>query len=132
MKPVFDFLLKLCILSLILWTVIWGFVPGGVDLCAVFLAWVFVVLNSLSGYLLFEYAFDRESVAFTRIVFGGLVLRLLLLMILVALVIARSFVAVYEFVLSFFAFYCIYVVIEIFGYQKKNKQKKKLHESGDR
>ncbi len=127
MKPLFDFLIKLCILSVILWAVIyWGIAPGSIDLQAVFLAWVMVVVNALAGYLLFDYALERESIVFTRVVFGGLVIRLFLLMVLVALIIARDLVAVYDFVLSFFAFYCIYVIVEILGYQKKNKQKKNV------
>ncbi|ACD91510.1 conserved hypothetical protein [Chlorobium limicola DSM 245] len=127
MKPLFDFLIKLCILSVILWAVIyWGIAPGSIDLQAVFVAWVMVVANTLAGYLLFEYAIDRESSVFTTVVFGGLALRLLLLMALVALILIRNFVAVYDFVLSFFAFYCIYVIVEILGYQKKNKQKKNV------
>lgn len=127
MKPLFDFLIKLCILSVILWAVIyWGIAPGSIDLQAVFLAWVMVVVNALAGYLLFDYALERESIVFTRVVFGGLVIRLFLLMVLVALIIAGDLVAVYDFVLSFFAFYCIYVIVEILGYQKKNKQKKNV------
>ncbi|MBM3163472.1 MAG: hypothetical protein FJZ79_09235 [Chlorobi bacterium] len=127
MKPIFDFLIKLCILSVVLWAVILlGLAPGSVDLHAVFFAWAMVVANALGGYLLFEYAFDRESSVFTKVVFGGLAARLLLLMILVAVVMALKLVAVYDFVLSFFAFYCIYVIVEILGYQKKNKQKKNV------
>jgi hypothetical protein len=125
MKPLFDFLLKLCILSVILWGVIaYGLAPGSVDLSSVFIAWVMIVTNTLAGYLLFEYAFDRESQVFTRVVFGGLVIRLLVLMVLVALVILRDLAVINDFVLSFFAFYCIYVIVEILGYQRKNKQKK--------
>jgi len=55
-----------------------------------------------------------------------------MLMVLVAVVIIRNFAVVNDFVFSFFAFYCIYVIVEILGYQKKNKQKKKLHETGKR
>ncbi|ABB24941.1 hypothetical protein [Pelodictyon luteolum] len=125
MKPLFDFLLKLCILSVILWGVIaYGLAPGSVDLRSVFIAWVMIVTNTLAGYLLFEYAFDRESQVFTKVVFGGLVVRLLVLMVLVALVILRDLAVINDFVLSFFAFYCIYVIVEILGYQRKNKQKK--------
>lgn len=92
-------------MSVILWAVIyWGIAPGSIDLHAVFLAWIMVVVNALAGYMLFEYAFDRESIVFTKDVFGGLALRLLLLMALVALIIARDFVAVYDFVLRFFCF----------------------------
>ncbi len=101
-----------------------GLEPGSVDIHSVFLAWIMVVANALIGYVLFEYAVDKESAVFTKFVFGGLAVRMLLLMLLIAVVIVRSMVVVNDFVLSFFAFYCIYVIVEILGYQKKNKQKK--------
>jgi hypothetical protein len=125
MKPLFDFLVKLCILSVVLWVVIFtGLKPGSFDVHSVFLAWILVVVNALTGYLLFEYAVDKESPVFTKVVFGGLTVRMLVLMLFIALLIIRHMVAVNDFVISFFAFYCIYVIVEILGYQKKNKQKK--------
>lgn len=125
MKPLFDFLLKLCILSGILWGVIlFGPVSGSVHYSAVFLSWVMVVINAVAGYLLFEYAFEKESSVFTKVVFGGLVVRMLILMMAVAVVLVGKIVDTNDFVYSLFAFYCIYVIIEILGYQKKNKQKK--------
>ncbi|MEI6756290.1 MAG: hypothetical protein FDX18_09910 [Chlorobium sp.] len=125
MKPLFDFLLKLCILSVILWTVIFTVLGhGSVDYRSVFYAWVMVAANAVTGYLLFDYAFDKEQRVFTKVVFGGLVIRMLLLMVLIAVVIVRDLAVINDFVLSFFAFYCIYVIVEILGYQKKNKQKK--------
>jgi hypothetical protein len=125
MKPLFEFFIKLCILSVILWGVIfWGFGSGGVDFPSLFLAWVMVIANTVAGYLLFEYAFDKESAVFTKVVFGGLTVRLLLLMVLIAIIIIRNLAVINDFVFSFFAFYCIYVIVEILGYQKKNKQKK--------
>ncbi len=127
MKPLFDFLVKLCILSVILWGVtFWGAGQYSIDLGAVFTAWILVVLNSLGGYLLFEYAYDKDQSTFTKVVFGGVTLRLLVLMVLVAMIIVRQMVAVDDFVLSLFAFYLIYMILEILGYQKKNKQKKKV------
>ncbi len=127
MKPLFDFLLKLCILSVILWGVtFWGASQYGADLGAVFTAWIIVVLNSLVGYLLFEYAYDKDQATFTKIVFGGVTLRLFVLMVLVAVIIVQRHVAVGDFVISLFDDYCIYMIIEILGYQKKNKQKKKV------
>jgi len=127
MKPLFDFLLKLCILSVILWGVtFWSVGQYGIDIGAVFTAWIMVVINSLAGYLLFEYAYDKDQPTFTKLVFGGVTLRLLVLMVLVAVIIVQRLVAVDDFVISFFAFYCIYMILEILGYQKKNKQKKKV------
>lgn len=127
MKPLFDFLLKIFILSVILWgAVFWGAAEYGVDLRSVFVAWLLIAANTLVGYLLFEYAFDKPQAVYTKIVLGGVTLRLLVLMVLVAVVIVQRLVAVNDFVLSLFAFYCIYVIIEILGYQKKNKQKKKV------
>ncbi len=126
MKPLFEFFIKLCILSVILWGIIFAELnPGSVDYHSVFLAWIMVVSNTVAGYLLFDYALDKESAVFTKFVFGGLTLRLLVLMVLVAVIILRHMVVINDFVFSFFAFYCIYVIVEILGYQKKNKQKKK-------
>ncbi len=125
MKPVFEFFIKLCILSVILWGVIFSaFGSGSVDVHSLFIAWAMVVANTVAGYLLFDYALDKESTLFTKVVFGGLTIRLLVLMVLVFVVIIRNLVDRHDFVLSFFAFYCIYVIVEILGYQKKNKQKK--------
>ncbi|MFZ4523990.1 MAG: hypothetical protein ACOYOE_00200 [Chlorobium sp.] len=125
MKPLFEFFIKLCILSVILWAIVFfGLDPGATDLHSVFLAWIMVVSNTVIGYLLFEYALDKESQVFTKVVFGGLMVRLLLLMVLIAVVLVRQLAVINDFVFSFFAFYCIYVIIEILGYQKKNKQKK--------
>jgi len=126
MKPLFEFFIKLCILSVILWGVIFlSLDPGSIDYHSVFLAWIMVVANAVAGYLLFDYALDKESSVFTKFVFGGLTIRLLLMMVLVAVIIIRHLAVVNDFVFSFFAFYCIYVIVEILGYQKKNKQKKK-------
>jgi hypothetical protein len=125
MKPLFEFFIKLCILSVILWGVIfWGLGSDSVDIPSLFLAWIMVIANTVAGYLLFEYAFDKESSVFTKVVFGGLTVRLLLLMVLIAVIIIRNLAVINDFVFSFFAFYCIYVIVEILGYQKKNKQKK--------
>jgi hypothetical protein len=125
MKPLFEFFIKLCILSVILWGVIFSALgSASVDYRSLFLAWIMVVSNTVAGYLLFEYAFDKESAVFTKVVFGGLTVRLLLLMVLIAVIIIRNMAVINDFVFSFFAFYCIYVIAEILGYQKKNKQKK--------
>jgi len=125
MKPLFEFFIKLCILSVILWAVVFfALDSGATDRYSVFLAWIMVVTNTVAGYLLFEYALDKESVVFTKVVFGGLMVRLLLLMVLIAVVLIRQLAVINDFVFSFFAFYCIYVIVEILGYQKKNKQKK--------
>ncbi len=125
MKPVFEFFIKLCILSVVLWAVIlFVLEPASVDMFSVFLAWIMVVVNAGAGYLLFDYAIDKETAVFTKVVFGGLAVRLLLMMVLLFLVIFKYPEHKFDFVLSFFAFYCIYVIVEILGYQKKNKQKK--------
>ncbi len=127
MKPLFDFVLKILILSVILWGVIfWSASEYDIDLGSIFVAWILITANSLVGYLLFEYAFDKPQAVFTKVVFGGLALRLLVLMVLIAVIILQDFVVINDFVFSFFAFYCIYVIIEILGYQKKNKQKKRV------
>ncbi len=125
MKPLFEFFIKLLILSIIIWGLVYsGLEPGRVDYRSVFIAWAMVVSNTVAGYLLFEFAIDKSSSEFTKFVFGGLTVRLLLMMVLIALVLIRNLVVINDFVFSFFAFYCIYAIVEILGYQKKNKQKK--------
>jgi hypothetical protein len=125
MKPLFDFLVKLIILSVILWGVVyWGASGYRIDLVSVFVAWLMVFLNSLIGYLLFEYAFEKESKIFTLVVFGGVGLRLLVVMALVLIINLLGMVKSIDFVVSFISFYCIYLVVEILAYQKKNSMKK--------
>ncbi|AOS84872.1 hypothetical protein BIU88_12485 [Chlorobaculum limnaeum] len=126
MKALFDFLVKLIILSGILWGVVyWGASNYPIDIGSVFVAWLMVVLNSLTGYLLFEYGFDKESKVFTLVVFGGVALRLLIVMVLVLVINLLGMVKSIDFVVSFISFYCIYLVLEILAYQKKNQLKKK-------
>jgi hypothetical protein len=125
MKALFDFLVKLIILSVILWGVVyWGASNYQIDISSVFVAWLVVVLNSLTGYLLFEYGFDKESKIFTLVVFGGVALRLLIVMALVLVINLLGMVKSIDFVVSFISFYCIYLVLEILAYQKKNQLKK--------
>jgi hypothetical protein len=125
MKALFDFLVKLFILSVILWGVVyWGASNYQIDMGSVFVAWLMVVLNSLTGYLLFEYGFDKESKVFTLVVFGGVALRLLIVMALVLVINLLGMVKSIDFVVSFISFYCIYLVLEILAYQKKNQLKK--------
>jgi len=125
MKPLFDFFIKLFILSLVLWsTVYFAIDKASTDYYSLFLAWLMVVSNTVAGYLLFDYALDKDSSSFAKIVFGGLAIRMLLMMIAIALVIMNDLAVINDFVFSFFAFYAIYVIVEILGYQKKNKQKK--------
>ena len=131
MKPVFDFLLKLFILSVILWGVIyWGYTRFPIDLASVFTAWLMVALNTLAGYLFFEYAFDKESRIFTLVVFGGVALRLLVIMAIVLVINLLHMVKSIDFVVSFISFYCIYLIVEILGYQKKNQLKKNAARNG--
>jgi hypothetical protein len=125
MKALFDFLVKLFILSVILWGVVyWGASNYQIDIASVFVAWLMVIINSLTGYLLFEYGFDKESKVFTVVVFGGVALRLLVVMALVLIINLLGMVKSIDFVVSFISFYCIYLVLEILAYQKKNQLKK--------
>lgn len=131
MKALFDFLVKLFILSVILWGVVyWGASNYQIDIASVFVAWLMVIINSLTGYLLFEYGFDKESKVFTVVVFGGVALRLLVVMALVLIINLLGMVKSIDFVVSFISFYCIYLVLEILAYQKKNQLKKNAARNG--
>lgn len=125
MKTLFDFFVKLLILSIVLWVAAFiGLDRTQVDVPSVFLAWLLVVVNTVAGYWLFDYAIDKDSQVFTKTVFGGLAVRMLLMMVVVALVIIKDLAVISDFVYSFFAFYVSYMTLEILGYQNKNKQKK--------
>ncbi|HWQ27301.1 MAG TPA: hypothetical protein VN367_11065 [Chlorobaculum sp.] len=118
-------------MSLVLWGVIyWGYNRFPIDLASVFTAWLMVALNTLVGYLFFEYAFDKESRIFTLVVFGGVALRLLVIMAVVLVINLLHMVKSIDFVVSFISFYCIYLVVEILGYQKKNQLKKNAARNG--
>ncbi|MEI8032406.1 MAG: hypothetical protein WCH05_03570 [Chlorobiaceae bacterium] len=114
-------------MTVILWAGILlfsGIQVGGENFRPVLFAWIMVATNTLAGYLIFEYAFDKAPRIFTLSVFGGLTARLLVLMALVFVIIYRDPKGSNVFVISLFAFYCIYLIVEVLGYQKKNKQKK--------
>lgn len=125
MKPLFDFLLKMCIFSLIFWSAL--IISGYSDsphLGSIALAWGLMTVNAVLGYAAFEYAYGKDSTAFFTMVFGGMGLRLLVLMTVVALLIRFEAVALQEFGLTLFLCYFCITPIEVLGYVRKNSYEK--------
>lgn len=133
MKPLFDFLIKMLIFSLTLWSAIYfliGFESEEV-IKAVFYAWLIMAVNTLVGYLVFEKVYGSDNTTFNLFVLGGLGLRLMLIMVLVAFIVLMEWLLVKEFLLSMFVFYVVYVILEILGYQKKNQFEKKIFQTNE-
>lgn len=121
------------IFSLTLWTAIYfGIGFESVKLTqAIFYAWLIMAANSLVGYLMFEKAYGEESKTFNLYVLGGLGLRLMIIMMIVAFILVNDLLLTREFLLSMFVFYVAYVVLEILGYQKKNQFEKKIQQTNE-
>ncbi|NTW48276.1 MAG: hypothetical protein HGB19_00810 [Chlorobiales bacterium] len=122
------------IFSLTLWVAIY-FVIGfssPATTAAIFFAWLIMGLNSLAGYVIFDRAYGKNIGKFNVYVMGGLGVRLLISLLVVALVILKEWLPFKPFVFSLFAFYTVFVILEIMGYLKKNqfeKQREKTNES---
>ena len=124
MRPLFDFLLKMFIFSLTLWGAIYFWLSPQVNTEPIFYAWLLMAVNTLVGYLIFENAYGDDAGTFNMYVFGGFGVRLLAVMVIVAIVLINDLLPIKEFLLSMFAFYVVYVILEIIGYQKKNQYEK--------
>ncbi|NTV45822.1 MAG: hypothetical protein HGB11_04725 [Chlorobiales bacterium] len=122
------------IFSLTLWVAIYyviGF-SSPTTTAAIFWAWLIMALNTLAGYLIFDRSYGKAIGKFNVHVMGGLAIRLLISLLVVAVIIIKDWLPFKPFVFSLFAFYTVYVILEIMGYLKKNqfeKQRQKTNES---
>lgn len=82
---------------------------------------IFSTLNFLLGVLSFHFGFEKSDKIFLIIVFGGLVIRLFLMLILIVIALEFLFVRLNSFIFTTFIFYFYYLIVEIFILnQKKN------------
>ncbi len=78
-------------------------------------------LNFLLGFLSIHFGFEKSDKIFLIIVFGGLVIRLFLVLILIVVALEFLFVRLNSFIFTTFIFYFYYLIVEIFILnQKKN------------
>jgi hypothetical protein len=82
---------------------------------------IFSTLNFFLGVLSIHFGFEKSDKIFLIIVFGGLVVRLFLMLILIVIALKFLFVRLNSFIFTTFIFYFFYLIVEIFILnQKKN------------
>jgi hypothetical protein len=86
-----------------------------------FYGFVFSTFNFVIGVLSIHFGFEKSDKIFLIIVFGGLVVRLFLMLILIVIALKFLFVRLNSFIFTTFIFYFYYLIVEIFILnQKKN------------
>lgn len=82
---------------------------------------IFSTLNFLLGVYSIHFGFEKSDKIFLIVVFGGLVVRLILMLILIVIALKFLFVRLNSFIFTTFIFYFYYLIVEIFILnQKKN------------
>lgn len=82
---------------------------------------IFSTLNFILGVLAIHFGFEKSDKIFLIVVFGGLVVRLILMLILIVIALKFLFVRLNSFIFTTFIFYFYYLIVEIFILnQKKN------------
>jgi hypothetical protein len=88
---------------------------------SLFYGFIFSTINFFLGVLSIHFGFEKSDKIFLIIVFGGLVIRLFLMFILIVIAIQFLFVRLNSFIFTTFIFYFYYLIVEIFILnQKKN------------
>ncbi len=82
---------------------------------------IFSTVNFLLGVLSIHFGFEKSDKIFLIVVFGGLVIRLIMMLILIIIALKFLFVRLNSFIFTTFIFYFYYLIVEIFILnQKKN------------
>jgi len=88
---------------------------------SLFYGFVFSTFNFFLGVLSIHFGFEKSDKIFLIFVFGGLVVRLFLMFILIVIALKFLFVRLNSFIFTTFIFYFYYLIVEIFILnQKKN------------
>jgi hypothetical protein len=88
---------------------------------SLFFGFIFSTFNFVLGVLAIHFGFEKSDKIFLIIVFGGLVVRLFLMLILIVIALEFLFVRLNSFIFTTFIFYFYYLIVEIFILnQKKN------------
>jgi len=83
------------------------------------------LLNALIGYKLNTMAFGKPTKSFMVLVFGGMGIRLLIVMLILLIILVYSSLDSMSLVGSVFFFYTIFIILEIYFLQKLQGQAKK-------
>jgi len=88
---------------------------------SLFYGLIFPSFNFFLGIISIRFGFEKSDNIFLIIVFGGLIVRLFLMLILIIMAVKFLFVSLYSFIFTTFIFYFYYLIVEIFILiQKKN------------
>ncbi|HMT11211.1 MAG TPA: hypothetical protein PKA39_06260 [Ignavibacteria bacterium] len=83
------------------------------------------LLNALLGYKLNTMAFGKPTKSFMMLVFGGMGIRLLIVMLILLIILVYSPLDSMSLVGSVFFFYTVFIILEIYFLQKQQAQAKK-------
>ena len=88
---------------------------------SLFYGFLFASINFLLGILSIHFGFEKSDNIFLILVFGGLIVRLFLMLILIVIALKFLFVSLYSFIFTTFILYFYYLIVEILILtQKKN------------
>ncbi len=88
---------------------------------SLFYGFIFPTINFILGIISINYGFEKDDKMFLIIVFGGLVLRMIIMLVLIITTLKFLFVSLNSFIFTTFIFYFYYLIVEIFLLtQKKN------------
>ena len=76
-------------------------------------------VNVLLGYLAIEFSFDKSYTVFVRTVLGGMGIRLILMLGLLALLVSAFQVHAVALTFSLLGFYVVYLLLEVLFIQRK-------------
>lgn len=88
---------------------------------SLFYGFLFASINFILGILSIRFGFEKSDNIFLILVFGGLIVRLFLMLILIVIALKFLFVSLYSFIFTTFILYFYYLIVEILMLtQKKN------------
>jgi hypothetical protein len=88
---------------------------------SLFYGFLFPTVNFIFGFFTIHFGFEKSNNIFLIIVFGGLIIRLFLMLALILIALKFLFVTLNSFIFTTFIFYFYYLIVEIFILtQKKN------------
>jgi hypothetical protein len=106
--------LIISVLSWVIFFVIRHYLNLQFPVTEVFTSWVISMVNFIFGVKLFLFSLDKPNKKFMVFSLGSMILRLFLIIILVLVLIAVFKFQKNYFILSFFGFYILYLIFEIY------------------
>ncbi len=86
---------------------------------SLFYGYLITTINFFLGYFSIKYGLEGSDKIFLLVVFGGLIARLFIMLILIILALKLLFVSRNSFIFTTFIFYFYYLIVEIFILTRK-------------